>query len=539
MPNTHVLLKGSRRYHRAGAEILGRADPHEWCEVTVKVRRKTQLPEPNTTTGAAVLTLEQLANQHGADPADIADVERVLGGFGLTVVSKNPETCSVKLAGPAEAMERAFATHLFRATHEGRDYRGRVGDLHIPAELDGKVTGVFGLDTRRMVGRRGSPHIAAAHPHPSPTARPWFLPQELATLYDFPANTGAGQTVALLEFGGQYVASDLATFARMTQMAQPPSVETVDVESLSPADHQDPNATGEVMLDIEVVAGACPGAKQVVYFSNFTEQGWIDALDAAVHDTLCKPTVVSISWGLAEGEDIWTGQAMTAINDTLKAAAALGMPVCIASGDDGSDDQVGDGRAHVNFPAASPYALCVGGTMLPRRGATITEVTWKEGDGLRKDRGGATGGGVSAVLARPAWQNVHVASVNPGAIDGRVVPDVSANAAGSTGYFMVVGGRPQVSGGTSAAAPLWAALIARVNVARAAAAKGKVGYLTPLLYQANSNTTGQPLGAVACKDITQGDNVSSAAGGYHAGIAYDAVTGWGSPQGNKLAQLLP
>jgi hypothetical protein len=69
MPNTHVLLKGSRRYHRAGAEILGRADPHEWCEVTVKVRRKTQLPEPNTTTGAAVLTLEQLANQHGADPA--------------------------------------------------------------------------------------------------------------------------------------------------------------------------------------------------------------------------------------------------------------------------------------------------------------------------------------------------------------------------------------------------------------------------------------------------------------------------------------
>jgi kumamolisin len=261
------------------------------------------------------------------------------------------------------------------------------------------------------------------------------------------------------------------------------------------------------MLDIEVVASACSGAKQVIYFSAFTEQGWIDGLDAAVHDTVCKPSVASVSWGLAEGEDIWTSQAMAAINDTLKAAAALGMPVCIASGDDGSDDQVGDGRAHVNFPAASPYVLCVGGTMLPRKGTTLTEATWKEGDGLRKDRGGATGGGVSTVLARPVWQNVHIASVNPGAIDGRVVPDVSANAAGSTGYFTVVGGRLQVSGGTSAATPLWAALIARINVARAAAAKGKVGYLTPLLYQANNNTSSQPLGAVACKDIAQSDNV--------------------------------
>ncbi len=539
MPNKHVLLRGSRRYHRAGTEVLGRADPHEWCEVTVKLRRMAPLPEPDTKTGAPVLTLEQLGQRHGASATDIADVERVLGGFGLTVVSRNPEAGSVKLAGPVDAMEQAFDTHLLRATHNGHDYRARVGDLHIPAELDGKVVGVFGLDTRRMVRRRGPARKAAAHPHPAPQTRPWFLPQELAKIYGFPDGDGTGQTVALLEFGGQYVASDLQRFAQLTQMAAPPSVEAVDVETLSPADHQDPDATGEVMLDIEVVAGACPGAKQVVYFSNFTEQGWIDALDAAVHDSVRRPAVVSISWGLAEGEDIWTAQAMTAINDTLKAAAALGMPVCIASGDDGSDDQVGDGRAHVDFPSSSPYALCVGGTMLPRKGGVLTEVAWKEGDGLRKDRGGATGGGVSTTFARPAWQDVNIPSVNPGAIDGRVVPDVAANAAGSTGYFMVVGGQEQVSGGTSASTPLWAALIARVNVARAAEGKANIGYLTPLLYQANPNTGGQPLGSAACNDVTLGDNNSSPAGGYTAGPGYDAVTGWGSPIGTKLVQMLP
>lgn len=538
MPNTHVLLPGSCRYHRSGSETHGRADPHEWLEITVKLRRQTPLPEPDVATGAPVISREDLVAKHGASRADVSDVERVLTAYGLTIVSTQPETCTIKLAGPVEAMEHAFTTHLFRATHEGEEYRARVGDLHIPAELKEKVVGVFGLDSRRMVRHRRMVRKAAIHPNPAPHQRAWFLPQELANLYEFPDNDGTGQTIALIEFGGEYVASDLAKFADMTRMATTPTVETVSVQMLSAADQQDPNATGEVMLDIEVVAGACPGAKQVVYFSHFTEQGWVDALDAAVNDTSRKPAVISISWGLAEGEEIWTNQAMTAVNDALKAAAAIGVPVCIASGDDGSDDQVRDGRAHVDFPSSSQYALCVGGTMLPRRQGRLTEIAWKEGDGLRRDGGGATGGGVSMVVPRPSWQDVDIPSVNPGAIDGRVVPDVAANAAASTGYFMVAEGKPEVSGGTSAATPLWAALIARANVARSAVGKREVGYLTPQLYRVNANSNGRPLGAVVCTDITQGNNISAPGGGYQAGPGFDAATGWGSPVGTKLVQVL-
>jgi kumamolisin len=226
---------------------------------------------------------------------------------------------------------------------------------------------------------------------------------------------------------------------------------------------------------------------------------------------------------------------MQAINDTLKEAAALGVPVCIAAGDDGSDDQVGDGAAHVDFPSTSPYVLCVGGTALTKKnGAGFAESTWFDGDGLRKDGGGSTGGGVSATIARPTWQKaITIASVNPQGPAGRCVPDVAANAAGSTGYFMVAQGQGQVSGGTSAAAPLWAALLARLM------ANGKkVGYFTPLLYQTNGKTAGKPLGAAALSDITAGGNATAAAGGYKAGAGFDAVTGWGSPNGANLMKML-
>ncbi|HXB07789.1 MAG TPA: hypothetical protein VNW04_11745, partial [Puia sp.] len=162
----------------------------------------------------------------------------------------------------------------------------------------------------------------------------------------------------------------------------------------------------------------------------------------------------------------------------------------------------------------------------------ITETAWKDGDGLRQDNGGSTGGGVSTYFARPSWQTVTIASVNPGSIVGRVVPDVAADASANTGYWTVVDGQGGPSGGTSAAAPLWAALIALLN-----ASLGKpVGYLNPLLYQANAN--GTTLGQSGCRDITSGDNVTASIGGYSAGPGYDAVTGWGVPIGTALVEGL-
>jgi kumamolisin len=473
----------------------------------------------------------ELAAKYGADPKDLDTTAKVLCSFGLTVKSKNTVARTVTVVGPVSAMEKVFEVQLFRVKHNDLLYRGRVGDIHVPAELGGIVTGVFGLDTRPMIKRRIPLGLLATHDAvPPPDQRPWYLPPELADAYKFPPGDGTGQTIGILEFGGRYIPSDLKRFLELAGLpGAAPKVNVKNVNNLSPQDENDPDAIGEVMLDIEIVAGVCPKATIVVYFSQFTEKGWIDNLDAVLADA---PSVLSVSYGLAEGTDIWTQQAIDNVNDSLKELANAGITVCVSSGDDGADDQVPDGRAHLDFPAASPYVLAVGGTALSR--ATSTEVVWFDGDGLRRDGGGSTGGGVSEMNPRPDWQTVDIPSVNPHAPKGRIVPDVAADAAGSTGYFMVAQNNPQVSGGTSASTPLWAALIARLQQAGKA-----VGFLPPRLYQPTPKTAGRPLGAVAFNDITQGGNASGTAEGYSAAVGYDAVTGWGSPIGMELLDKLP
>jgi len=229
-------------------------------------------------------------------------------------------------------------------------------------------------------------------------------------------------------------------------------------------------------------------------------------------------------------------QAMDQVNETLKEAALLGVTVCIAAGDDGSDDQVGDGLAHVDFPSSSPYVLCVGGTSLRMKKGVRNETAWKQGDGLRADGGGSTGGGVSTQFPVPSWQGgVDAQSVNPGHGTGRYVPDVAAVASSATGYFVVVDGQGGVSGGTSASAPLWAALLGRIN---AALKTRTVGYLTPLLYGKVAGGT-STLGKAVCNDVTSGDNATAAGvGGYHAKPGFDLVTGWGTPDGTALLEQL-
>jgi kumamolisin len=239
---------------------------------------------------------------------------------------------------------------------------------------------------------------------------------------------------------------------------------------------------------------------------------------------------------LAEDDPGWSANAVNAINDSLNALRLLGVTACVSSGDDGSGDQIDDNQAHVDFPSCSPFALSVGGTMLNQDGGTVSEVTWFEPPGRRTPKGGgATGGGVSTKFARPNWQTVHVASLNAGSIDGRVMPDVAA-LAGTPLYDLIFVGQSQPNGSTSASAPLWAALIARINAALPTSKKQR--FLTPLLYQNSGG--GQPVGQVASRDITSGNNASSPSPGvgYSAGPGYDAVTGWGVPDGVKLLNSL-
>jgi kumamolisin len=325
-----------------------------------------------------------------------------------------------------------------------------------------------------------------------------------------------------------------------------PEVKIVSTDG-SPTDNND-DATGEVMLDVEIAAGLCPKAKIVVYFAEWGDQGWISALDAANSDEENDPGVISVSWGLSEGQmwargQGWTPSAIHSVNESLNDLAVSNVTVCVAAGDDGSSDAFNpsDGLAHVDFPASSPYVLSVGGTTIPIKGGTAPDIVWKEGSGLRPE-GGSTGGGVSSVpfsntKERPDWQNnITIRSVNPGAINGRCIPDLSANADwNASPYLLVVNGRSEPNGGTSAAAPLIAGLLTLINAARPAGKR--VGYLTPVLYQ-TIGAHNKTVGAVGCTDVTHGNNITAQIGGYTAGPGYDAVSGWGTPNGKKLAQAI-
>jgi kumamolisin len=251
-----------------------------------------------------------------------------------------------------------------------------------------------------------------------------------------------------------------------------------------------------------------------VYFAPNTDQGFIDALSTAVHDTTRKPSVVSISWG--QSEDAWSVQSRAQMEQIMTEAAALGVTVTVAAGDNGSADSVSDGQQHVDFPASAPHALACGGTRLDASGATISsETVWN-------DASGATGGGVSRQFALPSYQTSakipdNVDSGSP----GRGVPDVCGDADPATGYTIRVDGAEETIGGTSAVAPLWAGLIARLNQELGA----PLGFVQPRLYGL--------LGGSAFHDITQGNN-----GSYTAGPGWDACTGLGSPDGTELAGAL-
>jgi kumamolisin len=530
---TYAVVEGSERVPLPGASVTSRANANATIEVTLKLRRKASLPDLKSRPATAI-TREELANLYGASKSDIDKVVHTFQKFGLKALEKNVATRSIRFAGTISEVEEAFQVKLFNYAHGNSNYRGRVGVIHVPSELKDIVQGVFGLDNRRVAKRRRQPVREAAHARILSVPSQWYTPSELGSHYNFPSGDGSGQTVGLLEFGGGYFADDLKKFCKLVGVAMP-KVNPVSADGTATNSHD--QAEGEVMLDVEVVAGLCPKANIVVYFAQWSEQGWISALDKSIHDNKNDPGVLSISWGSPEKADLWTRCAMTQVNESFKEAALLGITVCVAAGDDGSSDGVSDGHAHVDFPASSPYVLSVGGTTIPTKGNQSADITWKEGDGLREDNGGSTGGGVSAVFPRPEWQSaIAIASVNPGAIIGRCVPDVAANADwNASPYLLVVNGQAEPNGGTSAASPLWAALITLINAKRPRAQRA--GFLTPTLYQTQGN--GGTVGSMGCTDVLSGDNATDALGGYSAGPGYDAVSGWGTPNGGKLASALP
>ena len=510
-----IVLPGSEKAAAPNAVRLKNTPAKSFVTVSVIVKRKEPLKinrRGGRAGGPVRVSRTEYKKHHSGDPDAIKKVKAFAREFNLKIVDDPTQAVrrTVQLTGTAADIQKAFGVVLEQKLIDNAEYRVREGGIHLPESLVGVVEAVLGLDNRPQA----QPHFRVLKSRAGAVAPSSYTPPQVAEAYEFPANSsGAGQTIGIIELGGGYRQTDLTAYFKALDLAAP-AITAVSVNGGKNKPSNANSADGEVMLDIEVAGSVAVGAKIAVYFTPNTDQGFIDAITTAVHDTTNKPSVISISWGGPESS--WTQQSMTALDAACQSAAALGVTITVAAGDDGSTD--GGTGNNVDFPASSPHVLGCGGTKLDANEATIvSEVVWNE----LANKEGATGGGVSNVFPLPSWQaNAHVPAPTT-STGGRGVPDVAGDADPTTGYTIRVDGETTVIGGTSAVAPLWAGLVAVANQQLGA----QVGFIQPAIYEAKA--------AASFNDITVGNN-----GAFSAGPGWDACTGLGSPIADKLIPLL-
>lgn len=517
-----VPLPGSERTPVRGARVKGPISGNEPIEVRVTLKAPETLSKKVDEISAQplsdrkYLSREEFDNLYRAGDASIARIEQFAREHNLSVSGVDRASHVVYLAGNARDLSLAFQTYLeCYERPDGVTYRGRRGPVHVPEDLSDLIVSVDGLDDRPVA----RPKIRLRSDAEPRAGSVEYAPRDLARLYSFPEtpNAGQGQTIAIIELGGGFRQADLDSYFG----AAGPKVTAVSVDRgrNDPTGNPD-GPDGEVMLDIEVAGAVAPAANIVVYFAPNTNKGFLDAISAAVHDKARNPSVISISWGSPEDGGAYSQSALNAFGQAFLAAAAIGVTVLAAAGDNGSSDGEPSGD-HVDFPACNPYVTACGGTrlMAPDKRTIQSETVWNDGA-----KGGATGGGISKVYPAPAYQQglrATRADNTSVALTGRGVPDVAADADPVTGYDVLVDGQRFAIGGTSAVAPLLAGLIALLNQS-----VGKpIGFWNPFIYTA--------LGTGAVRDITNGNN-----GSYAAAKGWDACTGVGVPVGTAMLSLL-
>lgn len=500
-----TTLDGSRIVPWPDAESVGPASRGEVTFVTLWLRGRgderiaTQCASDIgsiTPARRSYADRAELARETDTSDEDVSDVERFLNRHHLNVSARAWRSLTVN--GTIGAFCDAFGTKIHQFTDgAAHPFFRRVAEISLPSEIAPFVRAVVGLDEWPAVHAMPHSHAAVSGDvalAATPPLRVGLTAREVEERYAFPTDaTGRGQMIGILRFGGVFSRDDFE--AGMAANGVPaPRVVRVNVETM-PRDRADAERLGgELAMDVQVAGSLAPGATLVLYGTSHGERGFLNAIATAVFDATHRPSILSISYGWREAH--WTTGALHVMDQLFVVAALVGISVFVASGDDG-EERDRRGIAHVLAPAASRFVHACGATALWPGG----ESAWPK-----------SGGGFSAHAPRPPWQDVSLV--------GRGVPDIAAQVV--PGYLMAYRGAPSYATGTSAVAPMMAALTARLNERLGVVC----GFFAPLLYARGVATEAVALVA------------SGPAGRYRARDGWSASTGLGTPSGRALLTLL-
>ncbi|HTU29891.1 MAG TPA: protease pro-enzyme activation domain-containing protein [Solirubrobacteraceae bacterium] len=527
-----------------------------------------QVSDPGSALYRHYLSVGGFASRFGADPSEVASVRTALSQAGLSVGSLSANGLALSASGSAGQIEAAFATQLDDVSLAGGSQAyADVTDPTLPAAAADAVQGVTGLSTLPAASPQGLVRAGRAlRPRSDGADAPettgiggpgscttetrfqlregGYTAPELGSAYGFDGewtagDVGTGATVALVELE-PYTRSDVNAY--QTCDGTTATVSNTQVDGGASC-NGDSNCGLEDVLDIEDIAGLVPDSSIDVYEGPNTDQGLYDVYENILDS---DAPVISTSWGACEADD--QSSMLTEENTIFEEAAAQGEAVFAAAGDDGADDckttnSDPEVRA-VDDPASQPYVTGVGGTTLTSAADPAGETVWNDSS----SGDGAGGGGVSREWATPAWQSADAVAQSSDAVNGatlrcdltpgssttttscREVPDVTADADPDTGYDIYWDGAWQLVGGTSAAAPTWASLVALADSSYSCTAGSvQVGFANPLLYGLPSSDF---------YDVTSGDNSYSGVSGYSALSGYDMASGLGAPNAIALVPAL-
>jgi kumamolisin len=495
------------------------------------------------------LSYQDFCSQFAARDTDIWLVQSWLELAGLSVDSAHSASATLRVSGSAAAVNQLLGIQLVWAEVNGSCVRTWTGEVSVPNSVESVIDHIANLSTAPPY-ERGT-KVADSLAFGTGTAVPLapITPVQAARAYAIPTTaTGAGQTIGIVQYGGGYNQQNVTdSFAAIGLPTPVNRYVLVDGQVNSTASNYYDGYSSEVMLDLFVAGSVANSATIVTYFggpittSTGAGPSWADPINAAIHDIVNNPSVISISYGAGENSWYWTTSTVAYVDSVLVQSVALGITLVVATGDSGAGGVYNNSyyTVQASYPATSPWVLAVGGTTLQLNtsGTIYSETVW---GGVYPGYG--SGGGISIYEARPSWQAGLVYSTatylafaaygngsqTTATLTARGIPDVAANADPASGYTYFVGTPstvvPAPVGGTSAAAPLWAGLIAGVNQLT----NTRTGFINQALYQNPG----------VLNDVTSGNNADFTQIGYGASTGWDACTGLGTPNGQAIISLL-